>query len=237
MTDRTTPLDQLNEVLVTLLRQPESFIFAVGNDGFRVPVPDSLVLPEHRTVPLPADRATALDLLLPQDSIPVVAAWEGAQTKGLAYATVRLRTAPEQPLTLTFVDARHSHGIWITALSDPTTEAVKETSSALAAALAVPLRPRTATIYKNAFAVITGIDDRATRMLGWTSEQMTGQRSSEFVHPDDQERGIGVACSEPGLDSTALTRRADVAMYRSKQQGDGRPVLYRHSMEQEQPVG
>jgi diguanylate cyclase (GGDEF)-like protein len=37
---------------------------------------------------------------------------------------------------------------------------------------------------------------------------------------------IGVACSEPGLDSTALTRRADHAMYQSKQRGLGRPVLY-----------
>src|SRR4051812_8901888 len=190
VTDGTTPREQLNEVLVTLLRRPDAIILTVGNDGFRVPPPESLVLPEHRTVPLPVDRATALDLLVPQDSIPVVAAWESAQTKGLASATVRLRTAPEHPLTLTLVDARHSHGVWITAFTNPTVDEVHTPSSALAGALAVPLRPRTATIYKNAFAVVSGIDDRATRMLGWTGEQMSNARSSEFVHPDDQERAV-----------------------------------------------
>jgi diguanylate cyclase (GGDEF)-like protein/PAS domain S-box-containing protein len=39
-------------------------------------------------------------------------------------------------------------------------------------------------------AVITDIDERTTRMLGWTREQMVGERSSEFIHPDDQERAI-----------------------------------------------
>lgn len=183
-------MEQLNDVLVNLLRRQDAIILAVGDDGFRVPIPESLVLPESRTVPLPADRATALDLLVPQDSIPVVAAWEKAQTTGLAYATVRLRTASERPMSLTFVDARHTHGVWITAMSDPSTDEAPTTSSAVTGALAVPLRPRTATITKNGFAVITGIDDRVTRMLGWTPGQVVGSRSSEFVHPDDQERAV-----------------------------------------------
>src|SRR4051794_6856903 len=184
------PQDQLDEILLGLLRRPDAIILAVGNDGFRVPVPESLGLADERTIPLPADRATALDLLVPQDSIPVVTAWESAQSKGLSYATVRLRTAPDRPLTLTFIDARQTHGVWITAFSDATSDEVQSTNSAVAGALAVPLRPRTATIHKNAFAVISGIDDRATRMLGWTAAQLTGSRSSEFVHPDDQERAV-----------------------------------------------
>jgi diguanylate cyclase (GGDEF)-like protein/PAS domain S-box-containing protein len=39
-------------------------------------------------------------------------------------------------------------------------------------------------------AVITDVDERTTRMLGWTREQMVGKRSSDFIHPDDQERAI-----------------------------------------------
>jgi diguanylate cyclase (GGDEF)-like protein/PAS domain S-box-containing protein len=190
VTDKKAPVEQLNEVLVALLRRPDALIFTVGEDGFRVPVPDSLVLPDHRTVPLPSDRVTTLDLLVPQDCIPIVAAWEKAQLKGLAYTTARLRTEPDRALTVTIVDARHSHGVWITGFSDPAADEVQPASSAVTGALAVPLRPRTATINKSAFAVITGIDDRATRMFGWTDEQMAGARSSDFVHPDDQERAV-----------------------------------------------
>jgi diguanylate cyclase (GGDEF)-like protein/PAS domain S-box-containing protein len=190
VTDEKAPVDQLNEVLLVLLRRPDAIILTVGDDGFRVPVPDSLVLAEHRTIPLPPIRATALDLLVPQDSIPVVAAWEKAQATGLSYATVRLRNEPERTRTLTFVDARHTHGVWITGLSDPKSDEVQPPSSAVAGALTVPVRPRTATIYKNAFAVITDIDDRATKMLGWTAAQLAGSRSSDFVHPDDQERAV-----------------------------------------------
>jgi diguanylate cyclase (GGDEF)-like protein len=47
---------------------------------------------------------------------------------------------------------------------------------------------------------------------------------------------IGVACSEPGVpgstvDSTTLTRRADHAMYRSKQLGGVGPVLHEPAMQ------
>jgi PleD family two-component response regulator len=37
---------------------------------------------------------------------------------------------------------------------------------------------------------------------------------------------LGVACSEPGLDGAALTKRADQAMYVSKQGRFGEPVLW-----------
>jgi diguanylate cyclase (GGDEF)-like protein/PAS domain S-box-containing protein len=190
VTDKKAPVEQLNEVLLALLRRPDALIFTTGEDGFRVPTPDSLVLPDHRTTPLPADRATTLDLLVPQDCLSVVTAWETAQLKGVAHTTARLRTDPERPLTVTIVDAEHSHGVWITAFSDPDAGEVQSAASAVSGALAVPLRPRTATINKSAFAVITGIDDRATRMFGWTEDQMAGARSSDFVHPDDQERAV-----------------------------------------------
>jgi PleD family two-component response regulator len=36
---------------------------------------------------------------------------------------------------------------------------------------------------------------------------------------------IGVACAVPGVDGATLIRRADRAMYASKQEGRGRPVL------------
>jgi diguanylate cyclase (GGDEF)-like protein len=43
--------------------------------------------------------------------------------------------------------------------------------------------------------------------------------------PVDVSASIGVACAAPGMDATALIKLADRAMYVSKQEGRGRPVL------------
>jgi diguanylate cyclase (GGDEF)-like protein/PAS domain S-box-containing protein len=43
--------------------------------------------------------------------------------------------------------------------------------------------------------------------------------------PVDVSASIGVACATPGMDVTALIKLADRAMYVSKQEGRGRPVL------------
>jgi diguanylate cyclase (GGDEF)-like protein/PAS domain S-box-containing protein len=43
--------------------------------------------------------------------------------------------------------------------------------------------------------------------------------------PVDVSASIGVACAEPGMDAAELVRLADRAMYVSKQEGRGRPVL------------
>jgi PleD family two-component response regulator len=43
--------------------------------------------------------------------------------------------------------------------------------------------------------------------------------------PVDVTASIGVAWAGPGADVAALVKRADAAMYRSKEEGRGRPVL------------
>jgi diguanylate cyclase (GGDEF)-like protein/PAS domain S-box-containing protein len=71
-----------------------------------------------------------------------------------------------------------------------TTAAQARFVDAPAGALPISVRPRTATMRKSEHAVILNIDDRASRMLGWTPGQMTGKRSTEFLHPDDHARAI-----------------------------------------------
>jgi PAS domain S-box-containing protein len=100
---------------------------------------------------------------------------------------VNTRGAPEHPVALTFIDVRHRFGVWLAAF---TAQRDGAGSIVLPGPLLVPLRPRTATVRKSAHAIITGIDDRTTRMLGWTAEQMVGARSTEFIHPDDHERAV-----------------------------------------------
>jgi diguanylate cyclase (GGDEF)-like protein/PAS domain S-box-containing protein len=176
-------------VLASLLVKPDVVFAALASDGTLLPMPASVPVAADRVLEAPGDRANMLDVVVPQDSMTVVTTWERAREHGVALATVRTRTHPDEALTLTFLDARREHGVYLGALD--VVEADDDDRSAQALqAVTVSRRPRTATARKSAFAVITDIDERTTRMLGWTREQMVGQRSSEFIHPDDQERAI-----------------------------------------------
>jgi diguanylate cyclase (GGDEF)-like protein/PAS domain S-box-containing protein len=140
-------------------------------------------------LPVPERRSTMLDLVAPMDRMAVITAWEKAQATGLAYATVRLLSDVERQVTMGFFDVRHRYGVWVGVIVD---EADGDSAhTALVTGLAVSRRPRTATVTKNMFAVITDIDERTTSMLGFTPDQMIGARSLEFIHPDDHERAIG----------------------------------------------
>jgi PAS domain-containing protein len=172
-----------------LAAHPDAIVAAMADDGFRIALPDAFPLAEHRALGLPAERATMLDVVVPADRIGVVAAWERARRDGIAMAAVHAASDPEQRLTLTMIDARERYGTWLAALT-PDDEASGSGPETLAGPLVVPTRPRQATMHKNMTAVVTAVDDNVSRMLGWDAEQLVGSRSSEFIHPDDQERAV-----------------------------------------------
>ncbi len=178
------------DVLATLLRLPDAVLAAVASDGVLVPVPASVGIAPQRAMTPPADRATLLDVILPAEAMLVITAWERARSHGVGLATVHGRREPDVALSLTFVDVRESHGVVVCALDVVASGTPAGDGTAPLAGLEVSRRPRTATVRKTALAVVTEIDERTTRMLGWTAAQMVGQRSSDFVHPDDQERAI-----------------------------------------------
>jgi diguanylate cyclase (GGDEF)-like protein/PAS domain S-box-containing protein len=163
---------------------------ALGDDGFRVAMPDVPQLSAFRTVEVPPDRATMVDLVPPADAMTVVTTWERARGKGSAIATVHLRTSPDRPMTLVIMDARADFGVWLGLVARARGTSGTVEPSALDPSLLVPNRPRSGVLRKNFNAVITGVDERATRMLGWPPEHMIGVRSLEFVHPDDHERAV-----------------------------------------------
>lgn len=51
-------------------------------------------------------------------------------------------------------------------------------------------RRRVAHMRKNSVSVFLEIDAATTEILGWSSDEMVGVRSLEFIHPDDQEPAI-----------------------------------------------
>ena len=179
------------QVLAALLEKPDTILVAIASDGVTVPMPPSVGVPEARVVAAPTDRATVAEIVVPADALTLVATWERVREQGVALGTVHLRSDPDRAMTLTFLDARAEHGVFLGALEAVVSDGESPgygTETLHHVSLA--RRPRTATVHKTSLAVITEVDERATRMLGWTREQMVGKRSSEFIHPDDEQRAI-----------------------------------------------
>lgn len=192
MTEACFTVEQREEALATLSNSSEALFAALDRDGFRIAMPSSLKLPPAQVIPLPTDRATMIDLLLPGEAMKVVVAWEQAQQSSLVFSDVHARHEPERLLTLSFIDMRHAHGVFLAVLNPAGggSSGSSATNHDLAGALATSVRPRMATMVKSGHALIVAIDDRAQRMLGWSEAQMAGKRSLEFIHPDDHERAV-----------------------------------------------
>lgn len=190
ITGRSTT-QQRDEVLCALLDNRQALFAALSDDGFRIALPAELGVPGQQVIALPQSRATIIDVLALAETMKVIAAWEAAEDTGMAFVEVHARHEPERLLTLTMIDMRHRFGVWIASLSPAETAAAQaHFANDLAGALATTVRPRTATMRKSEHAVILDIDERASRMLGWAPDQMVGKRSTEFLHPDDQDRVI-----------------------------------------------
>ncbi len=101
------------DVATLLERHSDGLLMALGDDGFRVAMPDVPQLSSFRTVEVPPDRATMVDLVPPADAMIVVTTWERARDKGSAIGTVHLRTDPDRPMTLVIMDARADFGVWL----------------------------------------------------------------------------------------------------------------------------
>jgi diguanylate cyclase (GGDEF)-like protein/PAS domain S-box-containing protein len=181
---------RLDAALQEVLEQhTDVLLAALGEDGYRIPLPPSVEELDHHGIPVPEERVTMVDVVVPADRLKVVEIWERAREARMAFGTVRTQSEPDRLMTLTIVSAHERHGVWLAALTD-SDAAVPSGSTTEPDALVIPVRPRSATIYKNMTAIMTGIDANTTKMLGWSEEHMVGKRSTEFIHPDDQERAI-----------------------------------------------
>lgn len=118
-----------------------------------------------------------LELVVVADALFVVQAWEQAIEGGVAVTTVHSRDEPDTALSLTLLDARPWHGVWLGVLAELREQGGDGDPPV---ARGVPTRPRTAVLTKNHRAVIIAVDDRASRLLGWRAEQLMGERSTRF---------------------------------------------------------
>jgi diguanylate cyclase (GGDEF)-like protein/PAS domain S-box-containing protein len=130
------------------------------------------------------DTRSALDIVVPADRVVIITSWEQARRVGIARAGVRL-AAESGSATVFFVDARHSHGVYLAVVlldvgSDGQTTSFETTL----------IPPRVCRVRKNELAVILDIDDATTKILGWTARELVERRSLEFIHPEDRDRAV-----------------------------------------------
>jgi diguanylate cyclase (GGDEF)-like protein/PAS domain S-box-containing protein len=189
MTDKPVDASIDGSLDAILDKNEDVLLAAIAEDGSRMPWPASIDYPGVRPIPLTDKRNSMVNLAVAADRLIVVQVWEKARATGYAVGTIRCITDPDLRMTLTILNATERHGVWL-ALLTPDGEAVGKGPEVLPEMLVIPGRPRQATLYKSPLAVITAIDPEITGMLGWYADQMVGNRSTEFIHEDDQERAI-----------------------------------------------
>lgn len=193
--------ETIDAVIDSLLAtDPPPYVFALGDTGLSVPVPDAVPIARDHTI---SGTGNALDLCVPDDVATVVDAWMRARAQRGAQATLRLRRDPEHRVTLHFVDARHRFGSYLGVFVG--------TRGAVADA-ALPrgmFRPRVCSFERDEVSVVRAVDDAFTKILGWTADEIVGTRTLDFTHPDD--RALGIAnwmemLGHPGAEQRLLLR-------------------------------
>jgi PAS domain S-box-containing protein len=173
----------LDGVLTGLLeQQPPARVVAIGQNGLFVPMPATVPLHGHVVL---EDASSALDLVIPEDIVAVIEAWEAARADGVATAVVHPLAIPDLKVQLHFVDAVERFGVYLGIVTG-----VPDAAMAAGAGADSALRPRYGVMRKNDVAVVTACDDSVLNILGMSEDELVGRRSLEFVHPDDHQRAI-----------------------------------------------
>ena len=172
----------LDAVLAALLAEfPEASVAAHRPDGIMTAMPDSIPL-KHNPV---LKARSGLDLINHDDA--VLRGWERVLTKGAARYPAHLVSRPDVTGVIYGLDLRERHGIILT-VSTVGQDMTLDGSDLLPEL--VELTPRLASLWKDERGFIVKVDEATTKILGWSSEQMLGRRSTEFIHPDDKSLAI-----------------------------------------------
>lgn len=198
------PPDVLADALEALLETyPDAPVATLRRDGLMVAVPETIALRAHSVL---SGRA-GLDLVEVDDAS--MAGWERILRCGAAAYTVHPAGRPEATWTIYGLDLYDTHGV-IFMLSVPDGDKAGRQDSADALTDFTVRAPRLTTVLQDQLAFIRSIEPSTVEMLGWPADEMLGRRSTDFIHPDDQE----------------LARDAWMDMLRRP--GPGRRVRLRH---------
>ncbi len=169
--------DTLEAALTSLLAlYPAAPVAAHTAEGVMVAMPDSIPLRQN---PILEGRSGA-DLAVRDEQL--ARGWERVMAEGAARYRVHPVGYPDITSMVYGLDLRERHGVLMILVVIGAGDA-----GARPAPAEIPkAMPRFASMRKDVHAVIQEVDEATTQLLGWTAEEMIGQRGSEFMHPDDR---------------------------------------------------
>ncbi len=223
VTDGALETEVLDRALDALLsKHPDARLTAMSDDGTQVELPPAEQFAGFETIPVPDVPSGMLGLIVPADRGIALKAWDQARQRGMARCAVRLLGAPERPITILLLDARHRYGVRL-GLVVPLEDGAAGGEEVVVGTTAT-LRPRTGRLTKNPYATITDVDEQAERMLGLDREDLVGRRSLAFLHPEDHERAIS-----DWIDFTATRRPMRIRVRHRTKDGGWLWVEVEHS--------
>ena len=175
--------ETLENALTTLLTMyPEAPVGAHNQSGVMVPMPESVPLQQNPVL----EARSGLDLII-RDEL-VMKGWERVNIEGASRYPIRPVNNPDVVGMVYALDLTERHGV-ILVLS--VFDAVDTNEGRPVAQAEMPeLKPRFATLWKDQRGIIVKTDEALSEILGWSSEEMVGRRSLEFIHPDDHSLAV-----------------------------------------------
>jgi diguanylate cyclase (GGDEF)-like protein/PAS domain S-box-containing protein len=160
---------------------PEAPVSVLSSTGIFVEMPESLNLKQNPVL----EGRTGLDGLDSDTRARLLENWDRILKVGAGRCVFQPPGYPQE-VTLFGLDLREDHGVILTMLvgRDATVQDRAEIEQPGSSA------PRFATVRKTELSIITKIDEAMSEILGWTAAEMEGQRSLEFVHPDDHTLAV-----------------------------------------------
>ncbi len=174
-----TSQDRFSQVMAILDAVPSARVLAGARDSRPVTVPTELPIPRHRCL-LPQ----ALDALDPRDIGGLIEALDECRRVGYGRAELRFLVPDPEPVTIHLFDTCDQHEVRLCVLA--VEDAESEFLDRLNERQAAPPRLR---MTQDRFGAIVDIDESLERLLGYRDGEMVGNRSSDYLHPDDNAAG------------------------------------------------
>jgi hypothetical protein len=146
--DANFDVSDRDTVLGTMFAQrPTGMIMAISDNGLFTAMPTTVPVTSQVVI---KGAPSAVELVVPQDRVAVIEAWERVLAEGMANALVHPMAAPGETVRTHFVDVRYRYGVvlgFVTDFTGPLTSA--------AGLGGVEVVPRVGVLRKDAVAVIT----------------------------------------------------------------------------------
>jgi diguanylate cyclase (GGDEF)-like protein/PAS domain S-box-containing protein len=179
--DGKAAADPLARVIALLEAAPCARVLAGSRDTQPVSVPEELPIPRDRCLP-----PHALDSVDPRDFSFLIDALDECRKTGYGRAVIRFLITDPEPVTIHVFETTEQYGVRLCVLTVP-----NATSSFLDRLIDRQTAAARLRMTQDRYGTIVEVDEPLERLLGYRSREMVGNRSSDYIHPEDMAVGYG----------------------------------------------